>query len=95
MKKQIRFVNFNLFGSGYAGLGGLSLAIADLSEGQSGIHSTIFVRDNMFRALAHFDGDFSRHIEGHSLRLHWNENSLFQLIANRLRIVLKLAGIES
>lgn len=76
-------------------LGGLSLAIADLSEGQSGIHSTIFVRDNMFRALAYFDGDFSRHIEGHSLRLHWNEDSLFQLIANRLRVVLNLGGIES
>lgn len=49
----------------------------------------------MFRALAHFDADFSRHIEGHSLRLHWDADSLFQLITNRLRIVLNLQHIES
>jgi hypothetical protein len=76
-------------------LGGLALAIADLDESQSNIHSTIFVRDNMFRALAHFDDDFSRHIEGHSLRLHWDADSLFQLVTNRLRIVLNLQQIES
>lgn len=76
-------------------LGGLALAVADLDESQSNIHSTIFVRDNMFRALAHFDADFSRHIEGHSLRLHWDMDSLFQLITNRLRIALTLQQIES
>jgi len=76
-------------------LGGLALAVADLDESQSNIHSTIFVRDNMFRALAHFDADFSRHIEGHSLRLHWDMDSLFQLVTNRLRIVLTLQQVES
>ena len=76
-------------------LGGLSLAIADLDESQSGIHGTLFIRDNMFRALAHFDTDFSRHIEGHALRLHWDEDSLLQLVGTRLRIALNLGNLES
>jgi hypothetical protein len=76
-------------------LGGLSLAIADLDESQSGIHGILFIRDNMFRALAHFDTDFSRHIEGHALRLHWDEDSLLQLVGSRLRIALDLGDVES
>jgi hypothetical protein len=76
-------------------LGGLSHGIADLRDSQIGVHGTLFIRDNMFRALAHFDGDFSRHIEGHTLRLHWDKDSLFQLIATRLRIALDLAAVEN
>lgn len=76
-------------------LGGLSSAIADLDDAKTGIHCTLFIRDNMFRALAHFDGDFSRHIEGHALRLQWDEDSLFHLISSRLRVALDLMSIES
>jgi hypothetical protein len=76
-------------------LGGLSLAVADLDESQTGIHGVLFIRDNMFRALAHFDTDFSRHIEGHALRLHWDEDSLLQLVGSRLRIALNLGDMES
>ncbi len=76
-------------------LGGLSYAIADLRDNQTGIHGTLFIRDNMFRALAHFDGDFSRHIEGHTLRLHWDQESLFQLVGTRLRFILGLPKVES
>lgn len=71
-------------------LGGLAAAVSDLDEANSGIHGTLFIRDNMFRALAHFDQDFSRHIEGNALRLHWDEGALFQLVAARLRLVLGL-----
>ncbi len=69
-------------------LGGLAAAVSDLDEAATGIHCTLFVRDNMFRALAHFDQDFSRNIEGNSLRLHWDEGALFQLVASRLRVAL-------
>lgn len=51
-------------------LGGLALASADLVDSHSGIYPLIFIRDNIFRALAQMDGDFTRHIEGHTLRLH-------------------------
>jgi hypothetical protein len=76
-------------------LGGLAIAVADLEESQSGIHGTLFVRDNMFRALAYFDPDFSRHVEGNTLRLHWDEASLFDLVARRLRVALDLGHIEN
>ncbi|MDP2856530.1 MAG: hypothetical protein Q8P50_00955 [Bacillota bacterium] len=77
---------------GTAVLGGLSAAVSDLDEAETGIHGTLFVRDNMFRALAHLDQDYSRHIEGNALRLHWDEGALFQLVAARLRVAL---GVDS
>ena len=76
-------------------LGGLALAVADLRDHQSGVHGILFVRDNLFRALAKFDPDFSRHIEGSSLRLHWDENGLLVVVANRLRVHLNLEGVEN
>ena len=55
----------------------------------------MFVRDNMFRALAQFDTDFTRHIEGHTLRLHWDEYSLFHLVNQRLRAAFEIDKVES
>ncbi len=76
-------------------VGGLGLAIADFSDANSGIHGTLFIRDNMFRALAHLDNDFSRHIEGNTLRLHWDEETLFQLVGERLKVALGLESMEN
>lgn len=76
-------------------LGGLASAASDFSNSQSSIHITLFIRDNMFRSLANFDSDFSKHIEGNTIRLHWDENSLLNLIAKRLRIILKMEDVES
>lgn len=76
-------------------LGGLAAAASDFSNSQSSIHITLFIRDNMFRSLANFDSDFSKHIEGNTIRLHWDANSLLNLIAKRLRIILKMEDVES
>lgn len=76
-------------------LGGLAAAVADFADSKVGVHGILFVRDNMFRALAHFDRDFSRHIEGNTLRLNWDELSLLHLVANRLRAAFHLEDIES
>jgi len=76
-------------------LGGLAAAVADFADSKVGIHGILFVRDNMFRALAHFDRDFSRHIEGSTLRLNWDEHSLLHLVANRLRAAFDLREVES
>jgi hypothetical protein len=40
-------------------LGGLVLAAADLAEKAMSVYVLAFVRDNMFRAIAYFDPDFS------------------------------------
>lgn len=50
------------------------------------VNSLVFLRDNMFRSIARSDPDFTRNIEGQVLRLHWDEDSLFNLVCNRLRI---------
>jgi hypothetical protein len=66
----------------------VALTSADLMERGLPIHSVAFVRDNMFRALAWFEPDFSRHVEGSVLRLRWDESALLHLVASRLRVVL-------
>jgi hypothetical protein len=49
----------------------------------------------MFRALAHEDDDFTRHIEGHTLRLQWDQESLFGMVVARLRVVLGMESSEN
>jgi len=71
-------------------LGGLALAATDLVEHKTSIHVVAFVRDNMFRSLAYFDPDFSRHIEWADLRLRWDEGSLFHFTAERIRAAFSL-----
>lgn len=71
-------------------LGGLVLAASDLTDRRSNIHAIAFVRDNMFRALAYFDDDFSRHVEGADLRLRWDGASLLHLIAKRIRLLYNI-----
>ncbi|MBU2515956.1 MAG: hypothetical protein KKB57_00110 [Proteobacteria bacterium] len=78
-----------------ANLGGLAVAATDFSDNRSGIYVYCFVRDNMFRALAHVDNDYSRHVEGNSLRLQWDESGLLQLVAARLKEAFNLSGVES
>ena len=72
-------------------LGGLAMAAVDFKEAQ-GIHCLLFVRDNMFRALAQLDSDYTRNIEGNTLRLHWDEESLLQFVALRLRAAFGWKG---
>ena len=76
-------------------LGGLAACASDLSDQQCGIQIVLFIRDNIFRALSFFDKDFSRHIEGNSLRLKWDDSSLLLLISGRLRTALNLEKIEN
>ena len=76
-------------------LGGLASCASDILEKQSEIHVILFIRDNIFRSLSYFDGDFSRHIEGNTLRLTWDDASLLHLVSNRLRSSLKLENIEN
>ena len=76
-------------------LGGLANCAADILDKKSEIHLLLFVRDNAFRSLNYFDRDSSRHIEGNTIRLAWNEQALLHLVANRLRVSLKLHNIEN
>lgn len=76
-------------------LGGLARSAAEARESNFPVYPVLFVRDNMFRALAHEDDDFTRHIEGHSLRLQWDQESLFSLVVARLRVALGMEASEN
>jgi len=55
----------------------------------------VFLRDNIFRAEARLDPDYSRTIEGKVLRLHWDELNLFNMICNRLRTAFGATAQEN
>lgn len=54
------------------------------------IRPVVFIRDNMYRAVAIKDPDYTRNIEGSALRLHWGEQELLYMTAARLKIVFGL-----
>ncbi|WP_148712937.1 hypothetical protein [Corallococcus sp. AB030] len=67
----------------------------EFREKSQNIRCILFIRDNMLRALAEFDGDYTRNIENSILRLQWNEEMLLDMVALRLRAVLKLGGEQN
>lgn len=69
---------------------GIVQAIIDINTKFEKIKPVIFLRDNIFRAVAKYDPDFSRNIEGQVLRIHWDEYGLFNLVANRLKSAFDL-----
>lgn len=72
--------------SNIAFVDGAITAAIDVSTAFKGvIKPLIFLRDNIFRAVAHYDQDFTRNIEGQTLRLHWDVSNLFYLVCNRIR----------
>ena len=51
----------------------------------------VFIRDNMLRAIESEDRDFTRNLESQVLRLHWDHQELFYLVANRIRYAFGIA----
>ena len=64
---------------------GLVLAALDLNVRLPRNLFVVFLRDNIGRAVANADPDYSRDIEGQVLRLHWDEPLLRNMACNRLR----------
>lgn len=71
-------------------VGGFVHAAVDLNSQVTGIHAYVFLRDNIFKALAQLDPDYSKNIEGRFLRLHWDEHQLFDMVCARLKIAFQL-----
>lgn len=72
---------------GVALVDGFCQAVIDLnSTHDENIAAYVFLRDNIFRAIAQKSPDFTRNIEGQVLRLAWPEYNLFNLVCNRLRV---------
>ena len=73
---------------------GLLLATIDINDRIPTCHAKLFARDNIGRAVAETDPDYSRDIEGQVIRLHWDESLLLNLTCGRLRHAFSL-DIES
>lgn len=69
---------------------GVIYATIDINTKFEQIKTVLFLRDNIFRAVATKYPDFSRNIEGQVLRLHWDSYLLLNLACNRLRRAFKL-----
>jgi hypothetical protein len=75
---------------GVALVDALVLAAIDVNTRLDQVRVTLFLRDNMARAVEQLDPDYSRDIEGQTLRLHWEEAQLFSLVCNRLRLAFNV-----
>ena len=75
---------------GTALVDGLVLGAIDIKNRISGIKPIIFLRDNIFRAVQSRDPDYTKAIEGHILRLHWDTETLFQFATKRLKIAFNI-----
>ncbi|MFC2973845.1 P-loop ATPase, Sll1717 family [Azotobacter bryophylli] len=71
-------------------IAGLAYAAIELNQKSDLVRPIIFLRDNIFRALAKEDPDYSRNIEGQAIRLHWDWAQLLLLAATRMRISFNL-----
>ncbi|MDR9839388.1 P-loop ATPase, Sll1717 family [Herbaspirillum huttiense] len=69
---------------------GLVYASIELNKKAARIRPVIFLRDNIFRAVAKEDPDYSRNVEGQTIRLHWDWAQLLLLAAARMRVAFKL-----
>lgn len=71
---------------GVAIIDGFIQAVIDIkSRLDNRIVAFAFIRDNIYRAISKLDPDFTRNIEGQTLRLHWDEYNLFNLVCYRLK----------
>jgi len=67
-------------------IAGLTYASIELNKKTKNIRPIIFLRDNIFRALAKLDPDYSRNVEGQVIRLHWDWAQLLGLASKRMKI---------
>lgn len=75
---------------GVAHTSGILQAVLNINSAHEHIRPIVFIRDNMFRAVSKYDPDYTRNMEGASLRLHWGENELTHMIAFRLKLAFSI-----
>ena len=75
---------------GIAYIAGIIQGTLNINGLSDKVRPLLFIRDNMFRAVAAQDPDYTRNIEGSSLRLHWGEQQLLNLATMRLRATFEI-----
>lgn len=72
-------------------IAGLAYAAIELNKRSELVRPVVFLRDNIYRALAKEDPDYSRNIEGQVIRLHWDWAQLLLVATARLKISFDLS----
>lgn len=75
---------------GIAIVAGIIQSTIEVNSGFHVVRPIIFIRDNIFRAVALRDENYSRNIEGSDIRLRWDKDQLMHLVARRLRIAFNI-----
>lgn len=74
---------------GVAFINGVVSATTELSGAIHQVRPTVFLRDNILRAIQQKDRNYTRNVEGRILRIHWGEDRLLELITKRIRIAFE------
>jgi hypothetical protein len=79
---------------GAAIIAGAIGSISEINKHYEGIRPVLFIRDNVNKALAKIDPDYTRNIEGEILRIHWDQYQLLNLVSRRLNSYFQI-GLEN
>lgn len=71
-------------------ISGAVSTISDLNKRFEFVRPILFLRDNINRAIAKYDPDYSRNIEGELIRIHWDTHQLLNLVGKRLNTAFSL-----
>lgn len=80
--------------TGVAIISGVIAVVSEMNKKYEQVRPVLFQRDNIIRAVAKFDPDYTRNIEGEVIRIHWDTYQLLNLVSKRLNHVFSL-GIEN
>jgi hypothetical protein len=76
--------------TGAAIISGAIGAISEINKRFDRVRPVLFMRDNVNKAIARFDPDYTRNIEGELLRIHWDQFQLLNLVSRRLNSIFNL-----
>jgi hypothetical protein len=69
-------------------IAGFIVACNSLLEAADSIRVVAFMRDNIFRSIRQRDTEGAKLLENCHVRLHWDEERLFQLVCDRIKSIL-------
>ena len=74
---------------------GVVTAVSETNKRYTGVRPVVFLRDNISRALAKLDHDYTRNIEGELIRIHWDSHQLLTFVTARLKLAFKIEQEQS
>jgi len=80
---------------GIGAIAGVVTAVSEAKKRFPGVRPVIFLRDNISRALAKLDDDYTRNIEGELIRIHWDRHELLNFVSARLRLAFDISLEQS